>query len=473
VELDGRPFDASRSLSADDLRRGLILTVGRRFVFCLHGVRFPVARSPDLGLLGAGDAIEEVRRTILRVAPRDVSVLIRGETGTGKENAARAIHAYSGRANGPFVDVNTASLRPERAAADLFGYEKGAFTGATEARPGYFRAAQGGTLFLDEIGLIVVEIQQALLRVLQDHRVHPLGAAQPRPVDVRLVAATDARLEDLLAEGRLLESFFHRLNSSFTLSLPPLRDRREDIGVLLAHFLQRELKATGELERLNESGADERPWLTARTVAQIAMGQWPGNVRALEGLAKNLATESADNPDVDTHALVTGYPTAYRITSVGAQFLDLDEDHPLLPDFVERVVARCPDLPDEVAVHLSDAHSCVEHGLGRPAVVLAGLAYEAAEDAIIDHLGNRVSVKSGAGAAARIAAVRKAIPTLMPDLEERGRADAAWDFADRLRERRNNGSHPRSYPDFSDLSEVHELLLSAGRHLPGLWSVRV
>lgn len=307
VELDGQPFEAPRPLSGDDLGRGLILTVGRRFVLCLHGVRFPVARSPDLGLLGTGDAIEEVRRSILRVAPRDISVLIRGETGTGKELAARAVHAQSGRTGGPFVDVNMAQLRPERVAADLFGYEKGAFTGATEARPGYFRAAHGGTLFLDEIGLAAVEIQQALLRVLEDHRVHALGAAQPRSVDVRLVAATDARLEDQLADGRLIESFFHRLNSSFTISLPPLRDRREDIGLLFARLLQRALKVTGELGRLKEPGAHERPWLAARTVAQIAMAPWPGNVRALEGLAQELAIQSANNPEVDTHAIVNAF----------------------------------------------------------------------------------------------------------------------------------------------------------------------
>jgi hypothetical protein len=131
-----------------------------------------------------------------------------------------------------------------------------------------------------------------------------------------------------------------------------------------------------------------------------------------------------------------------------------------------------------VAVHLADAQTCVDHGLGRPAVVLTGLAYEVAEDAAIDHLGSKLAIKKGAKAAEKIAAVRDAIPVLLSqptnpiEAEKRGAAEAAWDFADRLRARRNQGSHPGPYPDFTDLSEVHELMLSAARHLPGLWSVR-
>jgi hypothetical protein len=174
-----------------------------------------------------------------------------------------------------------------------------------------------------------------------------------------------------------------------------------------------------------------------------------------------------------------GYPVRYRLTGAGVRFLDADEDHPYLPGFVDRVVARCKDLPDEVAVHLADAQTCVEHGLGRPAVVLAGLAYEVAVDAVVDHLGSRTAAKKGAKAAEKIDAVKKAIPNLLgpstnpADAERRGAAESAWDFADRLRARRNQGSHPGAHPDFTDLEEVHEWLLSAGRHLPGLWSVRI
>jgi hypothetical protein len=173
------------------------------------------------------------------------------------------------------------------------------------------------------------------------------------------------------------------------------------------------------------------------------------------------------------------YPPRYRLTSAGIRFLDADGDHPYLPGFVQRVVAICKDLPEEVEAHFVDAQTCVEHGLGRPAVVLAGLAYEVAIDDVADHLGNKITLRKGAKAADKIAAVRQAIPTILgpattPAAKEKvGAAEAAWDFADRLRARRNQGSHPGAYPDFADLDEVHEWLLSAGRHLPGLWSVRV
>jgi hypothetical protein len=179
-------------------------------------------------------------------------------------------------------------------------------------------------------------------------------------------------------------------------------------------------------------------------------------------------------PLYDSNPNVGGYAVRYRLTSTGARFLDADEDHPLLPGFVERVVKRCKDLPDEVAAHLADAQTCAEHGLGRPAIVLAGLAYEAAEDAAVEFLetAGKLKLRRNAKAAEKISEVKKIIPTVLTDIERRSRAETAWDFADRLRERRNQGSHPGAFPDFSDMTEVHELLLSAGRNLPGLWSVR-
>jgi hypothetical protein len=168
------------------------------------------------------------------------------------------------------------------------------------------------------------------------------------------------------------------------------------------------------------------------------------------------------------------YPVRYRLTAAGAAFLDAADDHPLLHGFVERVAARCPGLPDEVSVHLVDARACLDYGLGRPAVSLMGLAYEAAEnEAIVFLERNRgLVLKKDARAAQRIAGVLKLIPELFDgDLDRQGRARAAWDFADQLRDRRNHASHPKAFPDFSDLTEVHEFLVSAGRHLPGLWSV--
>jgi len=170
-----------------------------------------------------------------------------------------------------------------------------------------------------------------------------------------------------------------------------------------------------------------------------------------------------------------GYPGAYRLTTAGEKLLNSPEDHPFLPGFVTRLVARCSGLPEEVGAHLVDARACLDNGLGRPAISLLGLAYEAAEDAAIDYLNScgKLRVRSGARAAAKISAVKAVLPKLIDDLEQRGIAVAAWDFADQLRARRNHASHPKAYPDFSDLAEVYEFVVSAGRHLPGLWSVRV
>ena len=271
IDLDGVPFTGTRRLTAEDLKKGLVLTVARQFVFILHGVHFPITRSPPLGLLGAGDAIEDIRRLITKVADLPAPVLVRGESGTGKELVAAAIHETSGRRSKPLIAVNMSLIRPERAAAELFGYEKGSFTGATESHPGHFRAAHGGTLFLDEIGLTPPDVQPMLLRVLDDHKVQPLGAAQARAVDVRLIAATDARLEDAVNAGRFEPALFHRLNSAVQIALPPLHERREDIGLLLVTFLRQHLAAMNALQRLDEPAEKTAHWLPARAVAAICL----------------------------------------------------------------------------------------------------------------------------------------------------------------------------------------------------------
>jgi two-component system nitrogen regulation response regulator GlnG len=307
IEVDGLPFNEAKRLTADDLRRGLILTVARRFVFCLHSIHFPITRSPTLGLLGTSDGIEEVRRSITRVADKKTPVLLRGESGTGKELAARALHDAGPRPSSPFVAVNMGRLLRETAAADLFGYQKGAFTGATADSPGHFRSASGGTIFLDEIGFTPPDVQPMLLRVLEDHVVQALGASQPRKVDVRIVAATDARLEKAVAAGRFEPSLFNRLNNSFNIPLPPLRDRREDVGTLLVQFLRSEFADSTQLQRLQDPEPQMRPWLSARDVAAVALSPLSGNVRSLIGLARDLVTKAGDDPRADTHSVIKAF----------------------------------------------------------------------------------------------------------------------------------------------------------------------
>ncbi|MGJ8526261.1 Sigma54-dependent transcriptional activator SfnR [Halomonadaceae bacterium LMG 33818] len=213
-------------------------------------------------------ALEE---RIRRFAKSDASVLIIGQTGTGKELVARHVHAHSDRAKGPFVAINCAALPESLADAELFGHEKGAFTGATEARQGYFEAAQGGTLFLDEIGDLSLPMQIKLLRVLQERTIFRLGARKPRMLDVRIIAATNVDLERAVASGRFREDLYFRINVA-RLDVLPLAKRPLDIPPLVEHFLQ--LYA----QRSNLP----IPELTNEAKQRLQTYSWPGNIRELE-----------------------------------------------------------------------------------------------------------------------------------------------------------------------------------------------
>jgi two-component system nitrogen regulation response regulator GlnG len=216
-------------------------------------------------------------------------VLIRGETGTGKELIAGAIHQASPRSRGPYLAVNMAAIPPSLAAAELFGAARNAFTGADRSREGYFAQAHGGTLFLDEVGETPPEVQPLLLRALETGEIQTVGGA-PRRVDVRLIAATDARLEENVAAGRFRAPLLHRLGG-YQIHVPPLRQRREDLGLLFLHFLRNELEALGELKRL---AAPERPWVPAPLVAWLADYDWPGNVRQLRNVVRQIAVAGCD-----------------------------------------------------------------------------------------------------------------------------------------------------------------------------------
>ena len=217
----------------------------------------------------------EIFKTIGRVAGRDVSVLVTGESGTGKELVARAIHSASSRAAGPFVAVNTAAIPRELLESELFGHEKGAFTGAVAARAGRFREASGGTLFLDEIGDMSPDLQAKLLRVVQESEVVPVGGASAQPIDVRIVAATHRDLDESVAEGKFREDLLYRLRV-VPLELPPLREREDDVRVLSEHFVA----------RYSPELADGRQVLAAETLATLSRYPWPGNVRELENAIK-------------------------------------------------------------------------------------------------------------------------------------------------------------------------------------------
>ncbi|HEU4430067.1 MAG TPA: sigma-54 dependent transcriptional regulator [Myxococcota bacterium] len=230
---------------------------------------------PSERLVGKSAALLEVFKTIGRVARSDVPVLVTGESGTGKELIARAIHAASSRAAGPFIAVNAAAIPRELLESELFGHERGAFTGAVEARAGRFREASGGTLFLDEIGDMPVELQAKLLRVLQSGEVTSVGGRRAEAVNVRIVAATHRDLDAAVAAGAFREDLLYRLRV-VPIAVPPLRERREDIPPLIDHFLARyDTELTGGMHVISPDA-----------VEALAKHPWPGNVRELENAIK-------------------------------------------------------------------------------------------------------------------------------------------------------------------------------------------
>ena len=251
-------------------------------------------------MVGRSSSVLDVFKTIGRVAARDVAVLVTGDSGTGKELVARAIHAASPRAGGAFVAVNAAAIPRDLLESELFGHEKGSFTGAIEARAGRFREASGGTLFLDEIGDMPLELQAKLLRVLQSGEVTSVGGRRPEKVDVRIVAATHRELDALVREGRFREDLLYRLRV-VPVHIPPLRERPEDVAVLAQHFVGRYAAELGTVAR----------WLSEATLEHLASHDWPGNVRELENAIKRalvLASHEVLSPE--DFAFLQGAPAA-------------------------------------------------------------------------------------------------------------------------------------------------------------------
>ena len=230
-------------------------------------------KTPEI--IGEAPAMQEVFRAIARLARSHITVLINGESGTGKELVARALHRHSPRMDKPFIALNMAAIPRDLLESELFGHERGAFTGAQARRVGRFEQADGGTLFLDEIGDMPAELQTRLLRVLADGEFFPVGAHTPTKVDVRIIAATHQDLEALVSEGRFREDLFHRLNV-IRVHIPPLRERRQDIPLLLRHFLN---EASLELNV-------EPKTLLPEVVDFLCKLDWPGNVRQLENTCR-------------------------------------------------------------------------------------------------------------------------------------------------------------------------------------------
>jgi len=240
--------------------------------------------APPGGMIGFSPPMVRVYKAIARSARSEETVLITGESGTGKELVARAIHEHSPRSAKPFLPVDCGAISGSLWESEVFGSVRGAFTGADRDRKGIVETATGGTVFFDEVGEIPLEFQPKLLRFLQEKEYRPVGAASPRKADVRVIAATNRPLEQMVREGKFREDLFHRLNV-IRIDVPPLRERRSDIPLLARHLLETALEGTGK-----------RLWLEKEAVAELERHEWPGNVRQLENLMRRLAALSPPGP---------------------------------------------------------------------------------------------------------------------------------------------------------------------------------
>jgi len=276
-------------------------------------------------IVGASAALKTVLSHVSKVAPTDSTVLVSGETGTGKELIARAIHKHSRRAERAFVSLNCAATPPSLIASELFGHEKGAFTGAVQQRRGRFELAHSGTIFLDEIGEIPIDTQIALLRVLQERQVERVGGGRAIPVDVRVIAATNRDLSEAITAGTFRSDLFYRLNV-FPIVVPPLRKRREDIPILVEYFVK----------RFAEKMAKRIRQIDKHTLELCERYSWPGNIRELQNIVeRSVILCSGDTFAIDETWLAS--PAAVR-PDASSPLPDALQDHE--KEMIENALAK-------------------------------------------------------------------------------------------------------------------------------------
>ncbi|HKG75137.1 MAG TPA: nitrogen regulation protein NR(I) [Aestuariivirgaceae bacterium] len=287
------------------------------------GVKESSEQSENLPLIGRSGAMQDIYRVIARLTQSDLTVLITGESGSGKELVARVLHDFGRRRKGPFIAVNMAAIPRELIESELFGHEKGAFTGAINRQSGRFEQAQGGTLFLDEIGDMPMEAQTRLLRVLQQGEFMPVGGRSTIKTNVRIIAATHRDLRILIQQGQFREDLFFRLNV-VPVRIPPLRERAEDIGDLVRHFLVQAAKEGLPAQQFSRGSLDA-----------LMRYRWPGNVRELQNLVRRLAVLQAD--EVITATMVE-QELSGPVEAPGAAGSDRNQHS--IEQFMERHLAR-------------------------------------------------------------------------------------------------------------------------------------
>jgi two-component system, NtrC family, nitrogen regulation response regulator GlnG len=335
-----KPFDLKELLSVVD-----------RALAAPQPASLQAAPTPDaderLPLIGRSMAMQDIYRIIARLTTSDLTVMVNGESGTGKELVARALHDYGRRRSGPFVAINMAAIPRELIESELFGHERGAFTGATNRNQGRFEQAAGGTLFLDEIGDMPPEAQTRLLRVLQEGEFTTVGGRQPVKANVRIVAATHRDLRQAIRAGTFREDLFYRLNV-VPIRLPPLRERVEDIPILARHFL----------DKVHQSGLPAKR-LADEAIERLQAHRWPGNVRELENLMRRLAalypqetlssevvaaelleTAAHDDHQTGNGSGADGEKLATAVERHIRQFLNASRDGMPMRDIYDKVIAE-------------------------------------------------------------------------------------------------------------------------------------
>ena len=291
----------------------------------------PSSSASDTVMIGNSRAMQKVYKEIGRVAPTDAPVLVLGATGTGKELAARALFQYSSRADQPFVAVNCGAIAENLLESELFGHEKGAFTGAVSARIGRFEQADGGTLFLDEIGDMPLEVQVKMLRVLQEGTVQPVGGRGEREVDVRVIAATHRSLEKLIREKKFREDLYYRLGA-MRIELPDLSERTDDIPLLAKAIVARAAADYGVA----------RPKLPKAVLRQLEAYSWPGNIRQLQNVLRHAVLHSGGY-DLSEEAIVTALAGEAELASAAADG-DPNDTSSMLDQWVSAAVQRARDM---------------------------------------------------------------------------------------------------------------------------------
>ena len=294
-----------------------------------------VAQESNSEIVGKAESMQEVFKAIGKISKTDITVLIRGESGTGKELIAQSVHTNSSRSNEPFIAINVAAIPHELLESELFGHEKGSFTGAQSQRIGRFEQALGGTLFLDEIGDMHPELQTRLLRVLSSHEFYRVGGQKPIKSDVRIIAATNQNIEDLIKTGQFREDLYHRLNV-FRIELPPLRKRKEDIPALVKYFLK---KGADEIK-------SERKDIEENAMDILNEYNWPGNIRQLENTCRYI-TVMAPSTSITIDDLPDEVKNIEMITNGSTQVNGLDPNinwEVTLSDHIRSVLQDQNDL---------------------------------------------------------------------------------------------------------------------------------